>query len=218
MNLRDALDRSRLSPQTRRLYREAVARYIAYAKGKRLLDDALAIKYVASRLDSGATQSTVNVDVSALTYAFKKCGRKFPVKRGAGGGRVLTTEEVRRLLGLLENANMPTTVRDALLIERLLQGARPTELVRDKIEDYEQDSDYPGLIDRWAVTVLKAGFNRGPLYRAVRSYKAIDGHDVIGAPLGVLAIRRIVRERGRQAGIVGLTSRVLYQTWKAGRR
>jgi len=218
-NLRNALTHSRLSPQTRRLYQGAIDRYVNFARGRRLLDDGLATKYISSRLAAGLTPSTVDVDIAALTCAFRKCGHTFPVAMMAKGHgpRTLTPSEMKAVLAL--GGAAPAEDRDLAIVHLMLRsGYQAADVAAFRVERPQPDLRVmiPAL-ERWWHYMEIGVTKRGPLFRALQTYGQIEPRTVIGAPLGVKAIDRIVKECGRRVGIP-LTSRVLYQTYLAETR
>lgn len=214
MTLLDTLIRAHLSPQTKRLYTGAIKRYLGYAKNKRPLSDELAKKYIASRLASGVARTTVDVDIAALTYAFSRCGRKFPVAFSGRPPQVLTAKQCRELLDKIRAAPGATGVRDQIILEGLILGYEPPRLLELRVDVIDlQLASNSARYDLWRRFLQARDVTLGPLLRAVRDYG--DGRVVVGSPLGANAVSRIVRERGHEAGIEGLTSRMLYQTGRA---
>lgn len=190
------------SGKTVKSYVYSAQKFIDYAKGRNMDEDA--VKDYVQILIRKQSPSTVSANISAIEFFFKNVlGKRLDIrhpKRNKPIPEVLTTEEVKKLIGATAN------IKHRLIVKMLYGcGLRVSELVNLKKRDMNFEE---GLIYVRLSKGRKDRFVKIPdsAIDELESYSKLGSEDVLfasnrGGKLTAATIQKIIKNSSKKSGI-----------------
>jgi integrase/recombinase XerD len=204
-------------------------------------------QYCEALHNEGRSVSTINRRIQALRkfYDFVEQTGLSPVNParaverldgpGAASRRALTSHEMSRLLGAVQESSDGLSPRDGAILLLLMEtGLKVGELVELKVGDLQLEDEAASSEACGTLVVGQNGSTGRELSLRARVCKALnacirmrvsgdargdhgaDGHLFVnrqGAPLSVRSVQRLVSHYAQQAGLEGVSTRTLRHTF-----